>query len=502
MAGLPPRHPGNFADVLRLGAARFGDEEMLVFRGRRWSYRAFNARVNRIADGLARLGVGPDSVVASMAYNSDELLALYFAVAKRGAVSVPLNTMLRAADVESIVRRSHAQVLVYGSEQAEIAEALPADVSAIRLRLGADGPGTLAELEAQGSPVEAPTAPGDDRPSTVIYTSGSTGAPKGCTKSHANQIWSAINCQLETPRGPGDVELYVIPLAGVGFANFVLPTLLAGGRVVLDRFESATCLALIERERVTHAFLAGTMLAALLEQPAAAAADLTSLKLVETAYQLSDRLRAAIAQRFGPIVRYCYGSSEGSNWAAPAAHFSGLPDCVGLPKGMDDFRVVDPDGRDVGPWQVGEILIGGPTVMLGYFNDPEASADALQEGWLRTGDLGCTDDAGMLRFRGRVKDIIKSGGVNVPAGEVEMALARHPHVLEASVIGVPDDRWGEAVRAVVVVGGECSEDVLRAHCREHLAGHLRPKDYVFVEALPKNPGGKVAKGVLRELYGV
>ncbi len=465
----------NLADVLRLGAVRYADRELVLCEGRRFTYVEFNRRVNRLAAGLSSLGVGRDDLVASIAYNSDAQLALYFALAKLGAVSVPLNTMLLPAEIEDIVGRSGARVLVYGSEFASRVDAVAVE----RLSL---------EALPEGSDAEPPLVEGGDRPSTVIYTSGSTGRPKGCMKSHANQIWSAVNCQLETPRVGDSVELFTVPLAGVGFSNFVLPTMMAGGRVVLLRFEAGEALRLIESERVTNTFLAGTMLSAMLA--CEGEFDLSSLRLVETAYQLSERLRSGIAERFGPIVRYCYGSSEGSNWAAPASMFRTRPDCVGLPKGMDTFRVDE----------TGEILISGPTVMLGYLGDPAASADALRDGWLHTGDLGEIADDGMLLFRGRVKDVIKSGGMNVPAGEVEMALVRHPSVLEASVIGVPDDHWGEAVRAVVVAPG-IEIEMLREHCRAELAGYKRPKDYVLVDEIPKNPGGKVAKGVVRERWG-
>jgi fatty-acyl-CoA synthase len=494
----------NIGDLLRIAAARHPGREFVVFEGRGFTFSEFNARVNRLAGGLADRGVGRDAVVASMGHNSDSLLALYFAVAKLGAISVPLNTMLTASDVTDILVRSGAGVFAYDAAFSPVADA----VGLVEpMRLIVDGPAvgpSLAELEDVGTTTEPPQAAGGSAPSTVIYTSGSTGRPKGCTKSHSNQIFSAINCQLETPRRRGDTELFTVPLAGVGFANFVLPNVIEGSRVVLTRFDPEHCLRLVESERITHVFFAGTMLAAMLEYPGQERYDLSSLQLVETAYQLSDSLRGSVAERFGPIVRYCYGSSEGSNWAAPAELFLSEPDCVGFPKGLDDYRVIDDSGNELAPGSVGEVAITGPTVMLGYFGDPEASARVLQGGWLRSGDLGLSDEHGMLRFRGRLKDIIKSGGLNVPAGEVEMAIARHARVREVAVIGVSHDKWGEAVRAVVVARGGVDDELrseLVAHCREQLAAFKRPKDIVFADELPKNPGGKIAKGEVRERFG-
>ncbi len=498
MGVLPARAPGNLADVLRLGASRYGDRAMLTCDGRTFGYREFNERVNRLAGGLAGIGVTRDDVVASIAQNGDDLLALYFALAKLGAVSVPLNTMLMPADVDDVLDRSAARMLVFAPEFAERVDRVAAGVE----RLSLD---RLAELEAAGSAREPVPVEGGDRPSTVIYTSGSTGPPKGCMKTHANQIWSAVNCQLETPRGAGDVEMFTVPLAGVGFSNFVLGSMLGGARVVLCRFDAEACLRTIAAERVTHVFLAGTMLDAMLACDGERRHDLSSLRLVETAYQLSDRLRSSIAARFGPIVRYCYGSSEGSNWAAPADVFLSRPDCVGLPKGVDDFRIVDDAGTLLGPGEVGEVLIGGPTVMLGYLGDPDGTAEVLQDGWLRSGDLGEIADDGMLLFRGRKKDMIKTGGMNVAAAEVELAVARHPSVLEVAVIGVADDHWGEAVRAIVApvpnVATTTLAEQLHRHCRAELASYKRPKDFVVVEEIPKNPGGKIAKGLVRERWG-
>lgn len=501
------RAPGNLGDLLRIAAERHPEEEFIVSEGRRSTFGEFNERVNRIAHGLKASGVGEGDFVASLAHNCDSLLALYFAIAKAGAVSVPLNTMLRAGDVDDVLERSSARVLVYAAEFAPLVDELR---SREPLWLGLDGARgraglTLDELAAGQPRGEPPEAPGGAAPSTVIFTSGSTGRPKGCTKSHANQIWSAVNCQLETPRRRGDTELFTVPLAGVGFANFVLPNVIEGSRVVLTRFDAERCLELIASERVTQGFLAGTMLAAMLEVPGQEQRDLSSLRLVETAYQLSDRLREAIARRFGPIVRYCYGSTEGSNWAAPADVFLDRPDCVGFPKGLDRYRIVGADGHEVPPGTVGEVLVSGPTVMLGYLGDPQVSRDTLAGGWLHTGDLGVQDSDGMLLFRGRLKDMIKTGGMNVSAGEVEMALARHEAVAEVAVIGVPHEKWGEAVRAVVVPRADreaaALEAALHAHCREQLAGYKRPKDIVFAGELPKNPTGKLAKAEVRARFG-
>jgi fatty-acyl-CoA synthase len=493
--GLVARQPGNVGDVLRIASARYGDREVLAYRGARWTYRAFNGRVNGMAQRLIDRGIARGDVVASIAYNSDVLLALYFALAKVGAVNVPLNTMLLADDVRDVVERSAAKMVVYGSECEDRTRGV-GDVETV----------PLEEVEPASPGGEPPLAPGGDVPGMVIYTSGSTGRPKGCIKTHANLVWSAVNCQLETPRRLDGVELYVIPLAGVGFANFILPAVMAGSRIVLDRFDATGTLDLIQAERATNAFLAGTMLAAMLAVEDNGDYELGTLELVETAYQLSERLRDGIAERLGPIVRYCYGSTEGTNWAAPAEIFTTRPACVGFPKGFDEYRIVDDDGHELGPGEIGEVLVGGPTVMLGYLGDPEGTAASLSDGWLRTGDLGEIDVDGMMLFRGRKKDMIKTGGLNVAAGEVELALARHPDLGEVAVIGVDDEQWGEAVAAVVVparAGVENGEFVvaLQEHARNELAPFKRPKHYVVVRELPKNPTGKVAKGLLRETYG-
>ncbi len=492
----------NVADVLRIAAVRRADKEMLCFGERRWTFAQANQRVNAIARVLRATGVRPGTAVASVARNSGELLFLYFALAKLGALNVPLNTMLTAREITAALSRSSTHTLILGEGFLDLEGALETEDLRFTRRLE-----TLGDELGGAQAAELSSGIGGDDPATVIFTSGSTGTPKGCVKSHANQVWAAVNCQLTVPRRPGDVELFAIPLSGIGFANFALAAVLGGARLVLSTFEPSQCLDLIAREGVTHAFLAGTMIAAMLEAEGQEAYDTSNLRVLQTSYHLSDPLRRRIADRFGPVVRYCGGSSEGSMSTADANLFLVEPKCVGYPVGLDEYRVIDEEGRDAPVGVIGEIIVSGPTVMLGYFGDEAATRAAFTpHGWLRSGDLGRLDEQGRLHFEGRKRDMIKTGGLSVTAGEVEMVLAQHPGVAEVAVLGIPDERWGEAIRAIIVpsgseIGDDALEKALRDHCRAELAGFKRPKDYLLVDELPKNPGGKIAKGILRKRFG-
>lgn len=509
--------PGSLspARVLKLAAARYPDRRALRFEDRECTYGELDEAVERVAHGLAALGVAAGDRLATRSYNSDQMLIMMFAAARLGAVVVPLNTMLTDDDVTDMVRRSEATVFCYGPGFGVAGSALRQRLETISTYVALEAEATDgAEREPGPAWVgtsmaalrrSAPAAPlpvvDDEQPAMVIFTSGSSGTPKGVVKSFANVTWSAINRQLAEPRSAASTELYTIPLTGVGFANFVVTAVLAGAPLVLVRqFDAARVAELLNAELVTHTFLAPTMIAAVLAQAPGTTFD--TVEVVETAYEMPLALRQAAVNGF-PRARfkYGYGMTEGAMSSCPSELFLRSLSAVGFGSGLDEFRVVRADGSLAAADEVGEIEIAGPTVMTGYLGETDSAFTA--DGWLRSGDLGAVDAAGVLHFRGRLKDMIKTGGYNVAAAEVEQAIVEDARVADVAVVGLPHPYWGEAVVAFVVpVPGVDPglADELGATMEQRLAGFMRPKRFVLTAALPLNPGGKVAKGQLRATH--
>jgi fatty-acyl-CoA synthase len=490
----------NVSDLLRLGAARWPTSDCVAFRGRRHTYQEFAEFVGGQAESLREQGIGPGDAVMTIGNNSDVLLGSYLALANVGALHVPLNTMTTVQEAADAAARTSAVAVIYGADYVGLVEKLRTRDSTVKtwIALESELAGDLSD--ARRAPMQAQAVGGDD-PAMVIFTSGSTGRPKGCVKSHWNLLWHILNSQLGMPRTAADRELYAIPLAGIGLANFALVNFLSGAALVLERFDAGTILPTIASERITVGFLPPTMLHAILRVPGQDCIELITFRRLDTGYEMSARLRAQVAERFGDIVHYGYGSSEGTISYAPAECFMTDPQCVGSVFGLDELSVVNENGTPVAEGEVGEIIGRGPSVFREYLGDPELTAETLRDGWYHTGDLGWMGPGAMLHFAGRLKDMIKTGGMNVAAAEVEEALARHPAVDSVAVVGLHDERWGEAVVTAVVsvAGTDPTESELSEFARDQLANYKRPKHYVLLDELPVNSTGKIAKGQLREI---
>jgi len=444
-----------------------------------------------------------------------ELLTAYFGALWAGLAVVPLNAKLGFEDHEHVVRDSGARALCHDAAHAARADELRAATGAehwISADAGAvlDGGHELARLldGRPDGPGQPPVAADDLF--GIYYTGGTTGRPKGVVHTHRSFVAALISEMLELGLGERDVFAHVAPLTHASGA-FVLPVWLRGGtNVILGGFDPERFLDAVARERVTATLLVPTMVYVLLDSPAAAAADARSLQTI--VYGASPMGRERLLEgldRFGAVFAQLYGQTEAPNQLTvlrKSDHARALADgdldvlsSCGRPVAIAEVRIADDDLADVPPGEPGEIVARGPHVMREYWNRPEETAASLRDGWLCTGDVARTDERGFVYIVDRKKDMIISGGFNVYPKEVEQALFAHPAVKDACVIGVPDEKWGEAVKAVVVAPG-AGEAELIAWVRERKGPVLTPKSVDFVDALPLTAVGKHDKPALRAAH--
>lgn len=472
---------------------------------RRFTWRAHADRVARLAAVLRDLGAGPGERVSILADSSHAYVEAYHAVPWAGAVLAPVNSRFAPAEMLEVLQDAAPRVLLADAAHAALAARL-AQQMARPARVVETG-ATLEAMMAAQAPMPDAGRAGDDL-ACLFYTGGTTGRAKGVMLTHANLLANALNVSSILRMTQETVHLHCGPLFHLGAgARVYATTAFAGTHVVLPRFEPAAVLRAIAQEKVTMAVVVPAMVTALLAEPGFDARTLASLETLSYgAAPMPQALIEALLARL-PQVRLVqsYGQTELSPVAtmlAPRDHVAGSPllRSAGQVVPNVELRIADPQDRPLPAGAVGEIQVRGATVMAGYWNRPEESARALAGGWMHTGDAGYLDDRGYLFLVDRLKDMIVSGGENVYCAEVENALHDHPAVLECAVFGVPHDRWGEAVHAVVVPrpGMAPSEAELMAHCRARIAGYKCPKAIeIRAEPLPRSGTGKVQKPALR-----
>ncbi|MFC0598210.1 acyl-CoA synthetase [Streptomyces palmae] len=481
----------------------------LRYEGRALDYAALHDRCTRLAHVLRDAGVGRGDRVAFLGPNHPAYLETLFAAGLLGAVFVPLNARLTVPELLHQLADSGSGVLVHARQpEGRVAElaagAGPAAVLAVEA-----GPGLPYEelLAAAGTdPLDEEV--GHQDVCLIMYTSGTTGRAKGAVLTHGNILWNSLNVLVDSDLAGDEVALVAAPLFHTGALNMsCLPTLLKGGTVLLESsFDPGRSLELIERHRVSCMFGVPTMYDAMTAAPGWASADLSSLRMLLCGgAPVPSRTAHAYLERGLAFVQG-YGMTE----AAPGALILGRADSLdhagsaGVPHFFTDVRVLLPSGEEAAPHQKGEVVVAGPNVTPGYWNLPEETAAAfLDGGRFRSGDVAVVDADGYVHLVDRLKDMIISGGENIYPAEVEDALLRHPAVAEAAVIGVPDPKWGEVGRAVVVPrpGAEVTGEQLIAHLEGRLARYKIPKSVVLVTELPRNASGKLLKGPIRARHG-
>jgi len=499
----------NLSRLIEHHADRFPERPAFGFGDAVVGYGQLLERTRRTAGALRENGVGRGDVVGVLLYNRLEFVELMLATSHLGAIFMPLNWRLAPPELAYILDHAGARVLVSEPELEPSVEPVRGELGCERfLRVGEAGNGWegLAELVAAAAPVPEPADTGPDDVHRLMYTSGTTARPKGVAITFGNLQAKNAAHAVELGFTAADRGLAAGPLYHVGALDLTTTTLLYVGATsfVLPRFEAAAVLDAIERHAVTALWLAPAMVNAVLAEPSPERRDLSSVRLVvdggeKMPLPLIDRLLAAF-----PNAWYAdaYGLTEtvSGDTFLDERHTREKLGSVGKPVLDLDLRVVDEQDRPLPPGEPGEIVLRGPKVFAAYWRDPEATAQALRGGWFHTGDVGVIDDDGFLYVVDRLKDVIVSGGENIASLEVERALYEHPAVREAAVVARPDPRWGEVPVAYVALVADAglTEEELTAYCRARLAAFKVPKGFRFVDALPRNPSGKVLKRDLRQ----
>jgi len=486
-------------DAVRRAARLFRDRSALVFGQRDWSFEALDRAADRVAGHFAGLGLQTGDRIAAYGRNSDAYFIAWLACVRGGFVHVPVNYALTGEELAYIVSQSGSRLVLTGAGM----DVGGIDVSVLPLQ----------DLIAVALDADAPLAPepdlDDDSLGQIVYTSGTTAAPKGAMMTHKamlSQYYSVIHNMdyAETDRALAALPLYHTAQTHA----FTMPQLLVGARTILIEAPAPdVVLRLIEQERITSFFAPPTVWISLLRHPDFATRDLSSLeKVYYGASIMPVPVLLELRERLPGARPYnCYGQTEIAPLATvlrPEEH-DARPASCGRPVLNVQTRVVDPDMNDVPPGTHGEIVHRSPHLMVGYWEKPVETAEAFAGGWFHSGDVGYFDEAGYLYIVDRIRDVINTGGVLVASREVEEILFTHPAVSEVAVVGLPDDKWIEAVTAFVVLrpGHSVDEAELVALAREHLAAYKLPKKVLFVDTLPRNTAGKLLKRELRKQYG-
>ncbi len=464
----------------------------------RYTYAGFARRVDEVAGRFAALGLGRGDVIAFLGLNNPEMLAMLFACARLGALLTPLNWRRAPPELARTLAETRPQLVC--AEPGFIA-ALGASAEQLRgvgcLALGAtEAPGWL-EWESVAPAPRVPVAGDESSPLLICHTSGTAGEPKGAVLTQRALLWNAVNSAHMHDLTSADRVLTTLPLFHVGGLNIqTLPALHAGAAVTLHpKFDVAAVFDAIAQQRITLTVLVPTQLVAMMEHPRWATADLSSLRVISTGSTIiGPDLVHKVAQRGVPLIQV-YGSTE----TCPIATYVRAADAMrkagsaGAPALHCEIRIVDEAGQDLPHHADGEILVRGPSVMQGYWNAPEATAAALQDGYYHTGDVGHVDEEGYLYVVSRKKDMIISGGENIYPAEVESVLAGCRGIEEACVVGRPDQRWGEVVVAAVVrrAGATLGVQDVLALFDGRIARYKHPREIVFLERLPRTALGKV-----------
>ncbi len=486
-----------------------------VERGRRFTFAQLNRRCNRIANVLLEQGVKPGDRVATLLKNGIEFVEVYFAVAKIGAILVPVNWRLVANEIAYILADSGAGALIHDADFDEVVLCLQDNDSVVVehfVRVNAiNDQSPVAhdydDLVEAASEAEPPVGAYDDDLLCIMYTSGTTGRPKGVMLSHTCMLWSGLTSITTSDMRGDDRFLLPMPMFHVGCLVPVSQLVHRGATGVIMRdIDMGVMFKAIEQEKISITMSVPALLQYMLIAPEREQSDMSSIRWIATG---ASPVPVSLLQEYediGIAIHQAYGLTEscGPGTLLLARDAKAKFGSCGKPQMHTEAKVVNDSGREVarGSGEVGELILAGQHMMLGYWNKPEATAEALKDGWLYTGDLCTIDEEGFITVCDRKKDMIISGGENIYPAELENVLAACPEVQEAAVIGVKSEKWGETPLAIIVPAAGCepTEESLRAYCKENLAGYKVPQLFELVDTLPRNASGKLLKPELRERF--
>jgi len=514
----------NTTEFLDIATAICPDRPAIIFEDRIITFAQLSDRVNRLASGLAKLGVKKGDRVALLQVNCNQCLETYFGVSRLDAIYVPLNFRAREKELSYMLNSSESETLIFGSRYADLVDAMRPDLKSVKNFICIEEKRENALyyediiLSSSDEPVMTEI---DDKDTTILmYTAGTTGFPKGVILPHTS--FSSYVLDNVTP--DAEVEernILTVPLYHIAGMQAVMAAVYGCRTLVMERqFDPKEWMGLVEKWQVNRAMMVPTMLKQLLDHPDFGKHDLSSLKIITYGAAPMPLVVIKKALEVFPGVGFinAFGQTETASTITslnPEDHvITGTEEekekklkrlsSIGKPMADVEMKVIDEEGKSLPAGEVGEILARGPRVMGGYWKDEEKTAKTIdKDGWVHTGDMGYYDEEGYYYLAGRSSDMIIRAGENISPEEVEQVIQAHPKVEEVAVIGVPDVTWGEEPRAVIILkkGEKATPEEIMEYCREHLASFKRPRSVVFVDSLPRNTMGKVLKRELREKYG-
>lgn len=508
-------------DMLRRNANQFPDRIAIISEGRSITYRSLNERVNALSSQLLERGLQKGDRLGVLVHNGHRFVEAYFAAAKTGAIFCPYNTHFKEGELRDTIRYSTPRALLFDADFEAMLAGLKTQIPSVEHYIGVKTPSVsfaddYEELLVQGEKREPVVSVNDDAVMSIFFTSGTTGEPKGAMRTHRHVLANIITGLIEFKIGYSERILIIFPMYHVSYEDNVGRCFFLPNTIIIRReggFDPDEVLGMLSQERITFCHLVPTMINAFLRSPRVAEYDLSHLR---TIFYAGAPMPVDLLKRALKVFRSSFFQGYGLTESGPQTTLLRAEDHVvegseeklrrlgsaGTPVVGMEVRLVDEQDQDVAVGDVGEIVVRGEATMKGYWELPEQSDEKLKYGWLHTGDLGKKDEDGYIYLVDRKHDLIISGGINIYPREVEEVLYRHPKVFEAAVLGVPDDYWGEAVKAIVVLkeGAVATEEEIIRFCGEHLAGYKKPKSVEFWKELSKNPTGKVLKKAIREKY--